>query len=83
MPKTLKQQRIESVAKGKGYSIKITKPRLTIDGFIVDKENMNKNTSQPTVGHASRSSKSLKTRESASIKQAEGHVNTQSNEQEI
>jgi hypothetical protein len=36
LPKTQKEQRAENKIKGK-ISIKITKPRMTIDGFKVDK----------------------------------------------
>lgn len=35
LPKTIKQQR-EEVKATKGVSIKITKPRLTINGFVVE-----------------------------------------------
>jgi hypothetical protein len=37
MPRTLKDQKAESKFKG-AVSIKITKPKLTINGFIVEKE---------------------------------------------
>jgi hypothetical protein len=38
MPKTLKKQKEESIGRKKGVSIKVTKPRLTINGFVVDKK---------------------------------------------
>ena len=47
MPQTLKAQR--SLSKNKGpVSIKITKPRLTINGFVVDEKSKSKS---PAVRH--------------------------------
>jgi len=42
MPKTLKDQKTENKTKFKGaVSIKISKPKLTINGFVVEKEKEN------------------------------------------
>ena len=46
LPKTTKQQKQEN--KVKGVSIKITKPRLTIGGFVVDKKTPKKDLLNPT-----------------------------------
>lgn len=58
LPKTIKQQREEAKAT-KGVSIKITKPRLTINGFVV--ENTAPSGKEST---QAKSKKSLKSKES-------------------
>jgi len=63
MPKTLKEQRQEGKAKGSGIvSIKIQKPKLTINGFVVNREAAKKEEKE-----RSRSSKSIKSKKSNSL----------------